>query len=76
MQHSQPSPDDLRPASWVAAHFGVTLLTIANWQSRPDVGFPAPALRIGRGGKRFWRVRDILAFEAACAAAEPASNAA
>lgn len=56
------SPESLRTSAWILDHFGVSRLTLRRWLERPDIGFPAPAMRIA--GVRYWRVADVLAFEA------------
>ncbi|KNY19133.1 hypothetical protein [Methylobacterium sp. ARG-1] len=74
MQHSDTNADGYRPAGYIMKRFGVTRLTLHNWITRREIGFPAPALRIA--GHRYWRVSDLAAFEAAQAAKQHVSDAA
>lgn len=70
MQQPPVSPDNLRTSAWILDRFGVSRLTLRRWLERPDIGFPAPALRIA--GQRYWRVSDLIAWEAAQAASDAA----
>ncbi|MCJ2069401.1 hypothetical protein MKK75_11460 [Methylobacterium sp. J-030] len=74
MQHSDPNAGGYRPAAYIMKRFGVTRQALNTWLNSPEVGFPAPAMRIA--GYRYWRLTDLAAFEAAQAAKERVSEAA
>lgn len=65
-----PGPEDetYLPMRRVAARFGVTRVTIWNWNNDARMAFPQP-LYIGR--RRYWKLSELLAFEQAKATARP-----
>lgn len=57
----QASSDVFLPARKVWERYGVTYMTLWRWQNSPKMGFPDP---IYLGNLRYWRLADILAWEA------------
>ena len=56
------NPDGgLLPARAVWERYGVTSMSLHRWISEPSLAFPAPVY-IGRF--RYWRLSDLLAWEA------------
>lgn len=61
MTRPPPTSDSLRPAAWVMARYGISRVTLWKWARDPGMGFPTPIILRGR---RYWRLDDLIAFEA------------
>lgn len=53
--------DGYLPARAVWERYGVTSMTIYRWIASEDLGFPPP---VYLGRFRYWRLADLLAWEA------------
>lgn len=60
----------LLPATSVRLRYGVSDMTLGRWLANPPLEFPQP-IRIN--GRRYWRMADLLAFEARQASKEQAA---
>ena len=56
--------DGWLPARRVWERYGVTDMTLWRWLRNERIGFPQPTYF---GRFRYWRLRDLLAWERACA---------
>jgi hypothetical protein len=56
--------DGYLPARKVWERYGVTSMTLSRWLRNERIGFPEPTYF---GRFRYWRLRDLLAWERACA---------
>ena len=63
MEHQTVTHDGFCQSDWIYSRFKISRLTLRRWMARPDRPFPAAAMRPGRN--RFWRISDVLAWEAA-----------
>lgn len=63
MKHHTVTQDGFCGSSWILKRFNIDRKTLSRWMARSSQPFPAPAVRPGRN--RYWRVSDVLAWEAA-----------
>jgi predicted DNA-binding transcriptional regulator AlpA len=59
------------PSSAVRARYGVSDMTIWRWLHNNKLRFPAP-MRIN--SRRFWKLRDLEAWEASRSAVKPSAE--
>lgn len=63
MNHQAILHDDFWQTADILRRLKIDRLTLRRWMARRDRPFPAAAMRPGRN--RYWRVSDVLAWEAA-----------
>ena len=59
--------DHMVQARGVAARYDISVRTLDRWLLKPHLAFPPPAMTTrdiaGRISARFWRLRDLVAWE-------------
>lgn len=62
MEDRTPAGDNFCRSSWILKRFNINRVTLSRWMARSSRPFPLPAVRPGRN--RYWRVSDVLTWEA------------